>query len=263
MSENEIIFHIIGSKGKEKLSTSNFDIKQIRLLFDVVEPLLYPDKKSRLTRPTISYEIKDGSVTNVFRTSLQYVLMLSSVLTTIDKENGSIDMLETESAKAMETLQDFALRNDYNIEITTSDKPKRIFAVTPETHYVRHANIMVDTESYFYGKLVDAGGKDKANIHLQTRDYGLLTIKSDKGYLAEYDKNPLYRNFAVRVRAKQNLLTGEIDKSSLEMIELIDYQPRYDEEYLQSLIDKATPKWTGVDADGWVAEIRGGHFDEV
>lgn len=259
MAENEIIFHINGKNGNEDLSPSNFDIKQIRLLFDVVEPMLYPDKKSRLTRPIISYEIKNGSVVNVFKTSLQYVLMLSSVLTTIEKENGSIDMLETESAKAIETLQDFAIHNGYDIKIITSDKPKRIFAVTPRTHYVRHSNIMVDTESYFYGKLVDAGGKDKANIHLQTRKHGLLTIKSDKSYLAEYDKNPLYRNFAVRVRAKQNLVTGDIDKSSLELIELIDYQPRYDEEYLQALIDKATSKWNGVDTDSWVAEIRGGY----
>ena len=117
---------------------------------------------------------------------------------------------------------------------------------------------MIDTESYFYGKLVYAGGKDKAYIHLQTKDFGMLTIRTNKDYLAEYDRNPLYRNYAVRVRAKQNLLTGDIDKSSLELIELIDYQPRYDEDYLNNLISQATSKWKGVDADFWVNKFRGG-----
>lgn len=259
MSENEIIFHINGRNGNEKLTPSNFDIRQIRALFDVVEPLVYPDRKLRQTRPIISYEMKEGSVVNVFKTSLQGVLMVSSMITAIESQSGSIDMLETDSAKAIENMQDFAIRNNYDISIKTSDKPERTFAINPETHYVRHDNIMVGIESYFYGKLVDAGGKDKANIHLLTRDFGLLTIKSDKIYLADYKGNPLYRDFAVRVRAKQNIVTGDIDKSSLELIELVDYQPRYDNDYLQALITKATPKWTDVDTDKWVNEIRGGN----
>lgn len=258
MDENEIIFHIIGKIGNEQLSPSNFDIRQIRTLFDIVEPLLYPDKKSRLTRPTISYEMKEGSVINVFRTSMQVVLTFSSIIGIIESQGGSIDKLETESAKAIENVQDFAVRNDYEVNISTSDKPQRVFSITPETHYVRHDNVMIDTESYFYGKLIDAGGKDKANIHLQTREYGVLTIKSDKDYLAELNGNPLYRNFAVRVRAKQNLMTGDVDKSSLELIELIDYQSRYDDDYLYGLISQATPRWEGVDADNWVSDIRGG-----
>lgn len=258
MDENEIIFHIIGKSGKEQLSPSNFDIRQIRTLFDIVEPLLYPDKRSRLTRPTISYELREGSVINVFRTSMQVVLTFSSVIGVIESQGGAIDKLETDSARAIENVQDFAIRNNYDVNISTSDMPQRVFSITPETHYVRHESVMVDTESYFYGKLIDAGGKDKANIHLLTREYGVLAIKSDKDYLAELKGNPLYRNFAVRVRAKQNVVTGDIDKSSLELIELIDYKPRYDEIYLKSLISQATPKWKDIDADSWVSEIRGG-----
>ena len=76
--------------------------------------------------------------------------------------------------------------------------------------------------------------------------------------MAEYKGNPLYRKFGVRVRAKKNILTGDIDKSTLSLLELLDYQPRYDEDYLNSLINKATPKWKGVNADEWLANIRGG-----
>jgi hypothetical protein len=37
--------------------------------------------------------------------------------------------------------------------------------------------------------------------------------------------------------------TGEIDTSTLKFIELVDYQPKYDEDYLNSLIEKAAKSW--------------------
>lgn len=38
----------------------------------------------------------------------------------------------------------------------------------------------------------------------------------------------------------------------------MDYQPKFDEDYLQGLIRKATPKWKDVNADEWLANVRGG-----
>lgn len=258
MDKNEISLRIIGKNGDEPLTPANFDIGQIRFLLDEVENLLYPDKKKRKDRPTISYELKEGSVLNVFKTSMQSVLLVSSVLGVIEQETGYIDKLEVGSAQAIENLQSFALRHNYDIEIGTSDKPQRIFKITPTTHYVRRENILVDIECYYYGTLTDAGGKDKANIHLDTRDAGSLTIRTDKEYLAGYQGNPLYKKFGVRVRAKKNILTGDIDKSTLVLLELMDYQPKFDADYLQGLIRKATPKWKGVDADEWLTNVRGG-----
>lgn len=46
-------------------------------------------------------------------------------------------------------------------------------------------------------------------------------------------------------------------RSDKILVELIDYQPKFDEDYLQSLIRKATPKWRGVNADEWLAIVRG------
>lgn len=257
MMQSEITFKISGKYGNEKLTPSNFDIAQIKVLFNELESLLYPGKKQK-DRPIITYEMRTGSVVNVFKTSLQQVLAFSAMLGVIEMDGGSIDRLETNSARAIENLQSFARRYDYEIEIGTSDNPARQFKITPRTNYIRHENIMVDVETYYYGMLIDAGGKDKANIHLDTKEVGLLTIKSDKGYLAEYKGNPLYRKFGVRVRAKQNMVTGDIDRSSLTLIELIDYQSEFDEDYLNGLISKATPKWSGVDANAWLTNLRGG-----
>ena len=98
MDRNEISLRIIGKNGDAPLSPANFDIGQIRFLLDEVENLLYPDRKKRKDRPTISYEMKDGSVLNVFTTSLQSVLLVSSVLGVIEQENGYIDKLEMASS---------------------------------------------------------------------------------------------------------------------------------------------------------------------
>ena len=38
----------------------------------------------------------------------------------------------------------------------------------------------------------------------------------------------------------------------------MDYQPKFDEDYLQGLIRKATPKWKDVNADEWLTNVRGG-----
>lgn len=259
MENSEIRLRIIGRNGSEMLSPSNFDIMQIKVLFDEVEALLYPDRKKRKERGVISYEMREGSVINVFKTSLQSVLAVSAVLTAVEMEHGSLDRLETDSAQAIERLQAFAVSNNYEIEIGTSDKPNRTFRITPRTHYQRNEKILIDTEAYYYGTLTDAGGKDKANIHIDTKEAGLLIVRTNKDYLAGIEGNPLYRKFGVRVRAKQNIVTGEIDKSTLTLVQLIDYRPKFDESYLNALISKATPKWRGVDAAQWMANVRGGN----
>ena len=85
MDKNEISLRIIGKNGDAPLSPANFDIGQIRFLLDEVENLLYPDRKKRIDRPTISYELKEGSVLNVFKTSMQSVLLVSSMLGVIEQ----------------------------------------------------------------------------------------------------------------------------------------------------------------------------------
>ena len=71
------------------------------------------------------------------------------------------------------------------------------------------------------------------------------------------EKNLLYRPFGVRVHGKQHLQTGEVDTQSLKLIELIDIQKKYDQDYLDKLISKATPKWDNIDAEDWLNELRG------
>ncbi len=245
---------VSGMWGRLQLHPDSFDIREIRDLFDTVETLLFPQEKKK--RPLITYRLEEGSVRNIFRTSLQAVISLTAVLAHI-KALKSIDFMEAGPAAAIEELQRTAIRKNYAFQITTSHQPSVRLEITPETRLFRSEQIWVDAEFYFYGELKDAGGKNKANIHLDTPDHGYLTIRASRDFLSGFRENLLYKKWGARVRGKQHLHTGQIDTRSLQLVELFPYEPRFDEAYLQSLIDKATPQWEDVDPEQWLAEIRG------
>ena len=78
--------------------------------------------------------------------------------------------------------------------------------------------------------------------------------------MEQYNDNLLYKTFGIRAIGKQHSETGEVDTSSLQFVELIDYQPKYDEMYLRTLRDKAKQSWLGkINPEDWLKEIRGGY----
>ena len=166
-------------------------------------------------------------------------------------------MLDLPMARAIEKLQTDAISKNYEFAISTSEWRNGVLRITPQTHYQRSSEIWADAEIYLYGTLTDAGGKDRSNIHLDTKEYGQVTIDSDKDYLKSIQENLLYKEFGVRVRGKQSLATGEIDVTSLKLVSLQGYRPKYDEDYLNSLIAKASRSWSGVDVDSFISDLRG------
>ena len=245
---------VSGSKGNLELSPDHYDIKEIAQVFDVVEAILsFGNKKQR---PEISYSIENGSVRHIFKTSFQTIVAVSAILATV-QETGSIDRLDLSTARAIERLQAEAISKNYEYSITTSEWHDGELRITPFTNYRRSEEIWVDAEIYLYGTLTDAGGKDKSNIHLDTKEYGQVTIDADKEYLKNVEENPLYKEYGVRARGKQSLATGEIDLSSLKLISWQGYRPVYDEAYLDGLIAKASKSWAGIDVERFLSELRG------
>jgi len=250
-----IEIEIKGKKGNNELSAQNFDIREIRNILDYVEDMLYPyDKKGR---PEITYRIEEGSVKNTFTTSKQAVVAFTGFLGILS--TASIDALELPTAKAFENVQRQAREKNYTFEFSTSENNSK-FIISPTTNYERSANLLVDAEFYFYGILTNAGGKKDANIHLDTKEVGSLTIAATKDFLEKREENMLYKPYGVKVKGKQHAETGEIDHQNLELIDLIDYSPKYDEDYLNRLIEKASSKFINIDADALLADIRGGGY---
>lgn len=245
---------VSGSKGNLELSPDHYDIKEIVQVFDAVESILFSGNKKQ--RPEITYSIESGSVRHVFKTSFQTIVATSAILASVLKAE-SIDMLDLPMARAIEKLQSDAISKNYEFTISTSEWLDAELKITPQTHYKRSEEIWVDAEIYLYGTLTDAGGKDKSNIHIDTKEYGQITIDSDKEYLKNLKENLLYKEFGVRARARQSLATGEIDMSSLKLISLQGYRPVYDEKYLNGLIAKAAKSWEGINVDSFLSDLRG------
>lgn len=244
-----------GKLGNEPLSPENFDIREIKNLFDVVENLLYTGNKS--SRPRITYSIGEGSVVNKFETTMQGVATFLAIIDMVNV-NGNLDGLEYSAAKALSDVQQSAVRYDFTYEFGSPKKDSPSLTISKETSFHINESLWADAEFYFYGLLVNAGGKDYPNIHLQTKDYGVLKIATNKEILKSQSQNVLYKYFSVRASGKQNISNGELDPSSLELIEFQEYDPEYNAKYLDDLIKRATPRFKGIgDADEWVNKIRG------
>ena len=252
-----IEIRIKGSKGNIELTPDNYDIREIISILENAENLLFPGEKR--DRPVIGYKIEEGSVKHILRTSIQYIIGLNAIIGQINKSQ-SIDFLDLGSAKALESIQEIALRKGYVFTLNTSLEQTNSIVIDRTTRFVRTEAIWADAEFYFYGKLTNAGGKDKANIHLLSDEYGSIRIQTPISFLEGYEENLLYKTFGIRAIGKQHSETGEIDTSSLKFIELLDYDPKYDEQYLKQLRQKAKKAWLGsIDPDDWLNRIRRGN----
>jgi len=250
-----IEIRISGKRGTVPLTPDTYDIKDIKELLERAEDLLFPGQKA--ARPTISYQIKEGSVVHRFTTSLQAVIGFSAIIGQLQTLQRT-DFLEPATAKAFDAFQQIAIRNDYTFQITTSVSKSPILQIDRNTEFYHEEELWVDAEFYFYGQVTDMGGKDKANFHIVTDQLGTVRIQTPKEFLENYEKNPLYKTYGIRATGKQNLTTGEIDKSSLQFQEIVPYNPYYDENYLTSLREKAKDSWNDVDnPDQWLRELRG------
>lgn len=250
----DIEIRVIGKSGNFELKPENYDIKYTVSILQNIEDLLYPNNKKE--RPLVTYNIKDGSVRHIFKTPMQYIIGFSAILAQI-QASESIDFLDLKTAKAIENLQHVSVQKDYEFQFITSVKKDIELSIKPSTQFYRSENTWVEAEFYFYGIIKDAGGKSKANIHIDTDDFGYLTIETGQDFLMEREENLLYKKFGVRAIGKQNMDTGEIDKNSLRLSELIDYNSKFDSDYLSSLISKANKSWKGINTDQWLSDLRG------
>jgi len=151
-------------------------------------------------------------------------------------------------------------KHDYKFSIKTSLDNSNEIVIDRNSTFKRSESVWGDAEFYFYGKVTNAGGKDKANIHIYTDELGTVRIQTPISFLEDYEENLLYKTLGIRALGKQHSETGEIDTSSLKFVELIDYQRKYDENYLSNLREKAKKNWLGnINADAWLKNIRGGY----
>lgn len=251
---------ITGSKGNLELSPDNYDIREVISMLENAENLLYSNNKKN--RPIISYRIEKSSVKHILTTSIQAVIAFNAIIGQIN-EVQNIDFLEFSTAKAFENIQDIAFKKNYAFSIKTSLNNTGKINIDKTTRFKTTETIWAEAEFYFYGKITNAGGKEKTNIHINTDEYGSLIIATPVSFFENLEENIIHKKkYGVRATGKQHSETGEMDTTTLKLIDLIDYDPKYDEVYLKRLRDKAKKSWLGnINADSWLTEIRGGTYD--
>lgn len=247
---------IKGLKGNLELTPDNYDIREVISVLEQTENLLFPGEKRE--RPTISYRQEPGSVRHIFQTSMQTIIGFTAILGQITTSQN-IDFLELNTARAIESFQETAIKKDYEIFLKTSFPESSVLRIDKTTRYFRTSTVWADAEFYFYGKITNAGGKDKVNIHINTEDLGIIRIDTPQSVLENLEENILYKSFGIRASGKQNTDTGEIDKGSLVFLEMIDYSPKYDNDYLQKIRKKAKTWLGSIDPDEWLRDVRGGY----
>ncbi|MEI6681765.1 MAG: hypothetical protein WCO44_04005 [Bacteroidota bacterium] len=189
---------------------------------------------------------------------MQAIIGFTAILAQVTATQN-IDFLELNTAKAIESFQDTAVKKDYLITLKTSLQDSSELRIDKTTRYYRTSNVWADAEFYFYGKITDAGGKEKVNIHLMTDEFGIIRIDTPQETLEQLEENILYKSYGIRALGKQNTESGEIDKGSLRFVEMIDYSPAYDTDYLQKLRSKAMTWLNTINPDEWLRDIRGGY----
>ena len=251
-----IEIRIKGFKGNLELTPDNYDIREVINILEQTEILLFPGEKRE--RPVISYLQENGSVKHIFKTNMQTIIGFTAVLGQI-ATSQNIDFLELNTARAIESFQETAIKKDYTIFLKTSLPASAELRIDRSTKYFCTSTVWADAEFYFYGKITNAGGKDRVNIHVNTDDLGIIRIETPQLVLENLEENILYKSFGIRAAGRQNTETGEIDKGSLVFLEMIDYSPKYDQEYLQKIRKKAKTWLGSINSDDWLREVRGGY----
>jgi hypothetical protein len=253
-----IEIRITGTNGNLDLSPENYDIREVISILENAENLIFQgDKKDR---PLISYSIEKGSVTHIFKTSLQFVIGFNAIIGQVN-DSKSIDFLELQTAKAFENIQDIATKKDYAFTIKTSLHKTNEVRLDKTTKFIRSEAIWADAEFYFYGKITNAGGKGKTNLHILTENMGTVIVQTPVSFFESLEENIIHKKlYGIRALGRQNSETGEIDTGSLSFIEMLDFHPKYDVEYLKELRKKAKNNWVGkIDPDVWIGQMRGGY----
>ena len=247
----EIIFE--GNKGSEKLTPLNYDIKEVKKFLDVVELFFEKD------RGTITFAIEAGSVKHKLFVPIAFAVMFNASVAFIN--NGEESKVPQNLMNGFRKLSDICRQSNYEATIKTSVSNTNLLRVDKDTKFKNTSNNIVMTEFNFIGEIVDAGGKSNPNIHLDTAEYGVLTIKSDKEYLSNFSENLLYKKFSVMAQGLADLQTGEPDKTTLQLISMQEFNPVYNEAKFADHFRQTSSNWNNVeDIDSWLDLVRG--YDE-
>ena len=173
------------------------------------------------------------------------------------KSPDSLSLIDAKRAAVVERWQASARQNPQRSYLVADRAAQVGFSVNSASDYRRVEQVWVHVEKYLHGRIVDWGGKTKANVHLELENGKTLMVESSQNLIAQEERNLVYHMALLHVTAEENLLTGALRNVRLLAFEA--HQPRYDEGEFNSMVAKGTQAWANVpDSAAWVENLRGG-----
>lgn len=173
------------------------------------------------------------------------------------KSPDSLGLIDSRRASVVERWQSTARLNPNRRYAVLEQDKKAVFSVDYSTNYQRVEDAWVSVEKYLHGKIVDWGGKTKANVHLELENGKTLTVESSQNLIAQEEHNLVYRLALLHVTAEENLVTGDL--RNLRLLAFEHHHPAYDEDEFKRMVERGTQAWADVpDSAAWVETLRGG-----
>ncbi|MCU0445538.1 MAG: hypothetical protein MUE85_11535 [Microscillaceae bacterium] len=256
-----ISLKIEGRAGGQKLTPEIYDIADLRDLLSDIEALLFPTISDKKNRPIISYTIEEGSIVHKFLLPYSVVISFLPILKELNEFKTSA-AIETKRIAIVEKMQKKAVELGWTFNLTTSESrdAKESLLINSLSQFEKPKVNFIRTELIIYGYIFEAGGLHNSNIHLYSQEFGRLIIATDKEILTNTE-NRLYKTYGMKVEATQNIESGEL--SNLKLIEFVDYNPIFDEQEFEQLLNVTTPILSQIkDKDAWLAEVRGNEVSD-
>jgi hypothetical protein len=169
---------------------------------------------------------------------------------------NSMGAIDPRRAAVVERWQAQARNNPYRAYVLEDVAKQPLAIINAQSDFKQPVDVWVTVEKYLHGKIVDWGGKTKANVHLVLENGKSITVAATQQLLAQESENRLYRPALLHVTAEENLRTGELRNLNLRSFEV--HHPAYDEDEFQQMVRKGTAAWADVpDAARWVESLRG------
>lgn len=189
------------------------------------------------------------------------LLSASSLWHDLDRlqQTESLDQIDRKRAEVMERWQAAVRQSGYRRYAVGERTRPEILHVDAQSNFRRvEEDAWVVVEKYLYGRVVDLGGKTKANVHLELEGGITLKVASAHDLLEKEDRNRLYRPALLHVTAEENLHTGEL--RNLRLLAFEQYDPTYDESEVKRMVERGTRAWADVkNASEWVENLREGN----
>ncbi|MGB4498137.1 MAG: hypothetical protein WBI40_05515 [Methylococcaceae bacterium] len=173
--------------------------------------------------------------------------------------NGeSLSSIDKKRAEIVELWQRKAKKDKNRRYSVINEKDGISFHVNSDSNFYRTEDVWVHVEKYLYGVVIDMGGKNTANVHIKLDDGSVEKITSTPKFLMEEKENRLYHSVSLHVTAEENLMTGKL--RNYHLIDFLDYQPSYDDDEFNIMVEKGTKAWADVsDTTTWLEDLRGGN----